>query len=141
MSIKQRWHKFKPLPEDIRGRLGELNSLFEQEEVLLAYLFGSLVRGKGNDVDMAALVDRDNLSRLREKLWEVLGTQRLDLVNLRTASPLLRFEVISTGVLVYKKNDDIENAFEMATIREYKDTAHLRKKQSLTLKERMQEWS
>lgn len=40
MSIKERWRKFKPLPEDIRGRVANLSSLFEREGVLLAYLFG-----------------------------------------------------------------------------------------------------
>lgn len=141
MSVKQRWYKFEPLPEDIREKIPGLAPVFEAEGVFLAYLFGSLVRGKGNDIDLAVLGDKEDFAGLREKLWEALGTQRLDLVNLKTASPLLRFQIISSGILVYKKSDEIENAFELASLREYRDTAYLRKKQTLTLRERMQKWS
>ena len=56
MSIKERWRKFKPLPEDIRERVSNLNSLFEREGVLLAYLFGSLARQEEcEDVNLAIL--------------------------------------------------------------------------------------
>lgn len=141
MSIKQRWHKFKPLPEDITGRLKKLNSLFEPEEVLLAYLFGSLAeKESGEDVDLAVLPAKDNFADLRSKLCEVLGTERLDLVNLKTASPLLRFEVIKSGRLIYKRDDEVENAFEMATMREYKDTAYMRRRQTRILEERTKGW-
>jgi len=85
MAIKERWKRFKPLPEDIREKVSNLAPLFEGEGVLLAYLFGSLVRGEGDDIDLAVLVNKDDLSNLRERIWEALGTQRLDLVNLNVA--------------------------------------------------------
>lgn len=138
MSMKQRWYKFKPLPQDIRARLDRLHRLFHQEGVLLAYLFGSLAeKDSGDDVDLAVLPGKENLADLREKVWDALGTQRLDLVNLRSASPLLRFQVVKNGRLLYKRSEDIENTFELATLREYKDTAYMRKRQAKILEERI----
>lgn len=137
MSVKERWHKFRPLPENIRDRLRNLQGLFQQEGVLLAYLFGSLAHGDtGQDVDLAILPAKRNLASLRQKLWQLLGTQRLDLVNLKTASPVLRFEIIKNGLLIYKKDENVENDFELATLKQYKDTAYLRKKQVEVLKRR-----
>ena len=110
--------------------------------MLLAYLFGSLAeREGGRDVDLAVLPGKEDLGNLREKLWKSLGTQRLDLVNLKTASPVLRFEVVKNGILLYKKNDDVETAFELAVLREYKDTAYMRKKQANILKKRIKDGS
>jgi predicted nucleotidyltransferase len=96
MSIKERWRKFGLLPENTRDRLANLSSLFEREGVLLAYLFGSLARQeKGKDVDPAVLLDKDDLSELGENVREALGTERVDLVSLEIASPVLRFEIVS----------------------------------------------
>ncbi len=119
MSIKARWRKFKPLPENTKERVANLRSLFEREGVLLAYLFGSVAgQDKGEDVGLPILPGENNLAALREKICEALGTDRVDLVNLKIASPVLRFEIVSNGVLVHKKSDEIENAFELATLRE-----------------------
>jgi hypothetical protein len=147
MSIKKRWKGFKSLPQDIMERISDLNQLFEAEGVLLAYLFGSLAHigaaqdsPPPQDVDFAILPSRDNFSELRDKIIESLGTERLDLVNLKTASPLLRFEVIRSGKLIYKQNDEMENDFELSTLREYKDTAYLRRKQERVLEQRTKQW-
>jgi len=82
------------------------------------------------------LPKKTGIAGLRGKICENLGTERVDLVNLRNASPLLRFEIISSGVLIYKRNDEIENNFEMAALREYKDTAYLRNRQEKILRAR-----
>ena len=60
---------------------------------------------------------------------------------MKTASPVLRFEVVKNGILLYKKNEDVENAFELAVLREYKDTAYMRKKQANILKKRIKDGS
>lgn len=141
MSIKERWRRFKPPPANIKERLPGLKPLFQEKGIMLAYLFGSLVeRGRGEDVDLAVLPEEGDLSELRQEISELLGTERLDLVNLKLASPVLRFQVIKTGILIYKKDNDIENNFEMAVLREYKDTAYMRKRQMEVLEERTREW-
>lgn len=141
MGIKERWNRFEPLPENIREKLHLLNSLFESEGILLAYLFGSLARRKvGEDVDLAFLAEKRDGVNLRQRMSDIIGTERIDLVNLRTASPLLRFEIVRTGHLIYKKNEEVENAFELCTIKEYRDTAYLRARQAEMLKQRTKRW-
>ncbi len=141
MSIKERWSRFKPLPADIRERLQGLRPLFDKRGILLAYLFGSLAeKGRGEDVDLAILPGERDVTDIRGEISDLLGTERLDIVNLRIASPVLRFHVIKTGILLYKKDDDSENAFEMAAVREYRDTAYMRKRQAEILEARTEEW-
>jgi predicted nucleotidyltransferase len=139
MSISEKWRRFKPLPEDINKRLLQLTCIFEEEKVLLAYLFGNLA---GEDIDLGVLLyDVDRLSSLREKLYEKLDTQRIDLINLKNATPLLKFEIIKTGILIYKESDEIENKFELSVIHQYRDTAYLRKRQNEILIMRLnQRW-
>ena len=91
MGIAERWKRFAPLPPETESRLERLGPLFEREGVLLAYLFGSLGQGKqGDDVDLAVLVQNTPSTepsdgaafRLREPICELLGTERVDLVDL-----------------------------------------------------------
>ena len=142
MGIQERWRGFKPLPPEIRARLDLLPRLFQETGVSLAYIFGSFPHYEGAaDIDLAILPGNGGLGDLREKITEVLNTDRVDLVNLRTASPVLRFEVVSTGVLIFKKSDLVENSFEVSTLREYRDTAHLRAVQAKMLEKRSTRWS
>jgi predicted nucleotidyltransferase len=141
MSIKERWKKFKPLPNDIEARIKQLSSFFEKQGIILAYLFGSLAKdGKGEDVDIALLPEAKIKGNIRQKLQRHLNTERIDLINLKLASPVSRFEVIRWGKIIYKKSDDLVNEFELSVLREYKDTQYLRNRQKAILQERNREW-
>ena len=137
MSIPQRWARFRELPPNIEQNLGRLIPLFERKSVQLAYLFGSLSQGrKGHDVDLAILTQDKPVFQLRPAITACLQTERLDLVDLRQASPVSRFEVIRTGQLLYQASEVICQRFEMSTtLRLYKDTAWLRRQQRQYLKE------
>ena len=142
MSNPERWRKFRRLPSNIQARLAQLAAFFKEENVDLAYLFGSLSQAEtGHDVDLAILRYAEPAHHLWGALSNRLDTERLDLVDLSEASPVLRFDIISTGKLLYAKNDDVCNNFEMATLREYKDTAWLRRRQGQILRERVKTWS
>jgi predicted nucleotidyltransferase len=142
VSIPERWKGFRELPPDIKEALERLVPLFEREGVLLAYLFGSLSRGQvGQDVDLALLTRDEPAFRLREAITDCLGTQRVDLVDLRRASPVLRFEVIRTGRPLYVADEEMQERFELGTLRLYQDTHPLRRQQREYLKERMAQWS
>jgi hypothetical protein len=39
---------------------------------------------------------------------------------------LPRFEVVTTGVLIFKRSDLVESSFALSTPREYRETAHPR---------------
>lgn len=129
------------MPKNIRERIEKLAPVFEQHGVLLAYLFGSLARGdKAEDVDIAVLMEGAKLEDLREEIIQRLGTDRVDLLDLNFSSPTRRFEVLRSGRLIYRRNIDIENDFELSVLREYKDTEYLRRKQRQVLKERTELW-
>jgi predicted nucleotidyltransferase len=141
MGIAEKWRGFRPLPSRLGDRLDLLDTIFKEADVVLAYAFGSFMNREASaDIDLAVLPGNKDLGDLREKICEILSTQRLDLVNLKTASPLLRFEVLRTGSLIFKKNESVENGFELSVIREYRDTAHLRKLQAGILEDRKKRW-
>lgn len=127
MSIKERWKRYKEIPDNLHERIEMLGNFFRQKGVNLAYVFGSAMRGKGNDVDIAVLYDGD-ISELRTEIQEILGTWRVDLVNLKVAPLHICLEVISTGKLVHKVDDDTENNFEMLIIKKYQDFELIRAK-------------
>ena len=142
MAIKERWKRFPALPSEVEETLVRLIPLFEQENVLLAYLFGSLVTDReANDVDLAVLTQDEPAYRLREQIVECLGTERVDLVDLKRASPVLRFEILRTGRPLYAATEELEQRFELETLRLYRDTRVMRRRQEEYLRERMAQWS
>ncbi|WP_427365271.1 type VII toxin-antitoxin system MntA family adenylyltransferase antitoxin [Candidatus Caldatribacterium saccharofermentans] len=122
-----------------------------QNEVLLAYLFGSYARGDNgtwSDVDLAVFlrpgVKGDELFEAYRELYLVirnaLSTERFDLLLLNRASLPLKFEVVSGGRLIYAQNEEVLNSFEIDVIRRYQDTAYLRKVQTRYFQERVRRW-
>jgi predicted nucleotidyltransferase len=137
MSHLERWRRFQEIPPDIADRLAQLPLLLAQHGVTLAYLFGSLARGKaGHDIDLALLSPATPPFRLRDVIAAHLGTQRLDLIDLAQAPPVLRFEVLRTGRLLYAVDQPTQTRFELATLQLYRDTHPLRERQRLMLRER-----
>lgn len=142
MGIAERWKRFRELPPEIEQALERLFPLFEGEAVLLAYLFGPLSKGqKGHDVDLAILVWNAPAFRLPEAVVECLGTERVDLVDLEHASPVLRFDILRTGRLLYAADKETQERFELATLHLYRDTHPLRRRQREHLKGRLAQWS
>jgi len=142
MSNPERWLRFKELPPNIREKLNQLIPLFQHEGVKLAYLFGSLSRQEtGNDVDLAIWVEDKPAYQLRQAIMDCLSIERLDLVDLQQAPPVLKFEILQTGRLLFAADEATETNFVLSTLRQYKDTAWLRRHQAEILKERMAQWS
>ncbi|MBI5235748.1 MAG: nucleotidyltransferase domain-containing protein [Deltaproteobacteria bacterium] len=102
------------------------------KEVEVAYLFGSYATGEAratSDVDIAILAPQLGLDRFCE-LWSCItiaaGTERIDLVTLDDKPALFRYEVIKEGRLIYCKNDETLNDFEMKSWQAYMDGKHIR---------------
>jgi predicted nucleotidyltransferase len=117
--------------EDTPARLGDLRDLVPDVELVV--LFGSTVKGRvraRSDVDVAVrakgLADLDELYRV---LAPRLQTERLDLVDLRRASPLLMMEVTRSGRVVYERHPGVYRQFQSLASRRYCDTAKLRRAQ------------
>lgn len=111
----------------------KLRSLFRNQPVTLAYLFGSTAKGATgplSDVDIAVLLPRGhdltlNLRlRLLDRLVNILGRD-VDLVILNEADPSLRYEVIRHGKLLYCRDESDRVAFEERTLDEYLDMGRI----------------
>ena len=89
------------LPEDLA------HALEGSSGVRLAVMFGSAARGTArshSDVDVGVLLDdEDGLPALRVALERALD-RSVDLVSLRRAPPLLRFEIARDGRLLVERN-------------------------------------
>jgi len=75
------------------------------------YLFGSMARGNDrsdSDVDIALLtekpVEKIELFNLSQKLSQLLHRE-VDLIDLLSASTILRFQIISTAKRIYCKSE------------------------------------
>jgi predicted nucleotidyltransferase len=87
-------------------------------DLIALYRFGSQAKGTArpdSDVDLAVL-SRVALSELRRfELAQELSTQLhrdVDLVDLRSASTVMRMQVISTGECLFTVSDRLQGEFE-----------------------------
>lgn len=96
----------------------------------IVVLFGSAVDGRArasSDVDVAVRCGGPaDLDALYVVLAPRLGTDRLDLVDLRRAGPVLAMQVARSGRLLYEKRPGAFREFQSLASRRYCDTAKLR---------------
>lgn len=114
-------------PEKI---MDALRPLMRRSDIQLIILFGSTARGdthRGSDIDVAILAAEafDPISMTND-ISGLLGTSRVDVVDLRRASPLLALEALRHGQLLYESRPGNYAAFYSLALRRYVDTAKLR---------------
>lgn len=143
MTIKEHYRGLPPLPSDIEQRIVTLTPIFQRYGVRLAYLFGSLVyvqqrHSKPQDVDIAVLLPEDGeLSRLYADVMQHLRTARVHVVDLRAAPLHMQFEVIRTGKLIYRCDEETENDYELRVILKWQDAQPWRRRQWQLFLERL----
>ena len=113
---------------------GVENYLESRKDVLFAYLFGSLSKGKLSplsDVDVAVFLREGDLSDKRLEilgnLIEILKTDEVDLVILNTAPLPLRMRIIQDKTLLADNEPFARHVFESATIRTFLDFSKIEK--------------
>lgn len=117
--------------------------LAEDDSVVLAYAFGSVARGEpseGSDLDVAVLTGAElgpeGIALLSERLERTIShRRRVDLVDLRAASPVLAAEIVRDGVVIVERDPELRFDFEMDAIRRFEDTKPLRRVQHELLRE------
>jgi predicted nucleotidyltransferase len=118
--------KFEQLPPDILLRIPHLKrALLEYENIIFAYLFGGLAKGKLkplSDVDIAVYVkDVHDLPgyklRLFDTLTAILGTNELDLIILNTAPVVLSCRIVQNKAILVDKNPTLRHHYESLTLR------------------------
>jgi predicted nucleotidyltransferase len=126
--------------EQLIDRLKTKNAidLFVRNDVVLAYVFGSQARGEAgplSDVDVAILFAADASRQDRfervlvmsNALGVMVQREDVDVIDLQEASPLLRHRVYYDGHLLYCPDDAVRVRFETTALRDYVDTAPLRR--------------
>lgn len=110
----------------------QLARIFNKQEVVFAYLFGSQAKGTAgslSDIDIAVYLDEDIAAAERFDLrLEVLGeltdlykTDQVDLVVLNDAPPLLAHRILKEGLLVFSDNEKIRLEYEVKAVLKYLD--------------------
>ena len=103
-------------------------------DVQLVVLFGSVARGGAHlrsDVDVAVLCDGPaDLDALFMAFAPVFRTDRVDLVDLRRAGPVLAFQVARSGLLLFERAPARFREFQSLASRRFADTRKLRDAQA-----------
>lgn len=97
--------------------LSAAKKVFKNYPVVFAYLFGSYVKGRirsQSDIDIAVFFDRKIKKQERDVLkgeiredlsQELKKYDKIDIVVLNVAPPLLEKEVVYNGKLIYSEDD------------------------------------
>ncbi len=121
---------------NINQYMPQLTSLFDASDVLLAYLFGSEAKGSTNresDIDIAVLLS-DQIPQaqygqrvvcLNSELIGIFQRDAIDVALLNNVPPLLAFEVVRHGVVIYDPQQRYVS-FYIDTFNRYADTQPLR---------------
>lgn len=110
----------------------KLNSIFKENQVALAYLFGSAAKEKEgplSDIDFGILfsdkVKEDNYLDKRLKIASaissVLKDKKVDVLCLNEASILLRHRVVFQGTPIFVLDQDLKRKFELEVLQQYED--------------------
>lgn len=109
--------------------------LESREEILFAYLFGSLSKGNASplsDMDIAVYLKEGDFSEKRLEilgyLIEIFKTDNIDLVILNTAPLTLRMSIIQNKTILADNEPYIRHHFESATIRTFLDFSKVENK-------------
>ena len=117
--------------DTIAQRLADLPTVMPALRLLV--LFGSVAKQRTthrSDIDLAiqcdVVADRTTVHRV---IAERLGTDRVDVVDLSRASPLLAFEIARTGRALYERLPGLFRQFQSLASRRYCDTEKFRRLQ------------
>lgn len=107
-----------------------LTSLFLRPNLQLVILFGSTAKDlthRNSDIDLAFLFDGPaDVLDLTNEVAGLLGTDRVDVIDLRRASPLLGHAAATEGRLIYERVAGSFQVFRSLAFRRYVDTKKLR---------------
>jgi len=109
---------------DIEGRIAAQFEETDSPEIASVYLFGSYADGRAHresDVDIGVVMSRDILPTRKERfeaslrlgtmLGEALSVDRVDLVVLNDAPPLIGRRIVTDGRRIYCRDSEIDHAF------------------------------
>jgi predicted nucleotidyltransferase len=106
----------------------------DHSEIILVYLFGSQATGRTgplSDIDLAFLVDKTITGQsaypygyqahLTSDMISLLGSNNVDVIILNNAPPLLKFQVIHRGEVIFCRSESDRLNFYIRAFNEYQD--------------------
>ncbi len=117
----------------------KLVPVFRDKGLGLLLLFGSSISGnthERSDIDLAFLFDKPaDMLDLTNIVIKTLHTDKVDVVDLRRASPLLKYSAVRNGLLLYERNKGLFNDFYSLAFRMYVDSKKLRDARSTAIQQ------
>ncbi len=111
------------------GEMNKFVNLAENYGLGLILLFGSQARGGLNpesDIDIAvygdAVLGEIKKIGITYELCNMLGTDKIDIVDIKTASPLLKKEIFMNYKVLYLKNPMLLYQLELVSMYEFKES-------------------
>lgn len=129
MAIQERWKNTNPITITTETAVARSVNIFSSDSrILAAYLFGSRAREEDHpesDIDLAFHADQyfkwNDYYLLWRNISKALHSDRFDLLWLDTASPDIVFDVIKCGKLVFHRDDESLNNFELYSKKRFWD--------------------
>jgi predicted nucleotidyltransferase len=129
MGIKERWKDTRKILLRSTQATGLLLPVIKKDSRIIAcYLFGSRASKRetpDSDIDIAIYTSRDftwdNYYLLYGELSRKLKSDRLDLIWLNQAEPIICFEVLKSGKLIFFRDVDEVNELELKIRKRYYD--------------------
>lgn len=117
---------------DIKRYREKLNKIFKENQVVLAYLFGSTAKGTTtplSDIDIAVLFSArvkkddyfDKRLKLASEIDKALKTGKTEVLALNQAPPLLKHRAVYYGISIYASDARLKRIFELRVLQEYED--------------------
>ncbi len=133
---------------EIKNLLQQMGpALFQRHGVDLAYLFGSASKGRftpRSDVDIAVRFTHKETAPELFKRGDALHAElsnllrrKVDIAVLNIAPPLLRFEVIKNGMLLFSADEEQRALFHIRAFRDYEDFCHAQNFYIQAMKEKL----
>ncbi|PKL47869.1 MAG: toxin-antitoxin system toxin subunit [Nitrospira bacterium HGW-Nitrospira-1] len=117
--------------DDLIKKAGDYSE--KRGDILLLFIFGSSVKGYAtpeSDVDIAILFKQEPdfaaIKQIESDLSYALRHE-VDITALNNSSPVIRMQVLKSGILAVNKDKAVYNDFFVRTIKEYDDLKHIRK--------------
>jgi len=128
----------KKLFEKYKENQRKIRDLFNRKEVVVAYLFGSLVKKEISplsDIDLAVYLD-ERIPRNRQnevhmmllnELIAILGDD-LDLILMNSADLLMNFNIIKEGEIIYQRSETEKVMIESEIMDRFMDMRYYHKR-------------
>ena len=123
----------------------EIEKIAQKYHLDLVVLFGSQATGQVNkmsDIDVAVMgkdvIDFSCLITITMDFYSVFQREDVDVVDMRKASPIFRYEIAQEGKVLYETDPLLFLEYKLYAFKRFVETKHLRNMRSEYINKRIQ---